>query len=165
MPGGVPRAHYAGLMQGFGALGGSEFKRRRGLIDLSFRNQGITFTVYGDAQGTERPFPFDPFPRVITASEWERLEAGLLQRVRALNMFLHDIYHGAEIVRDGHIPEALVRGNPNFRKQMQGIDLPFSAYTHIVGCDLIRDAEGTFRVLRTTCAAPAASPICSPTVR
>lgn len=75
-----------------------EFRRRHQLLDLAFRNQGITFTVYGDAQGTERTFPFDPVPRIIPASEWSHIESGLTQRVRALNAFLTDIYSGAQIL-------------------------------------------------------------------
>lgn len=118
------------------------------------RNQGITFTVYGDTQGTERPFPFDPFPRVIPASEWEGLERGLLQRVRALNLFLHDIYHDQEILKEGRIPEVLVKENPNFRARMLGVTLPHGAYTHVVGCDLIRDAEGQYRVLEDNLRSP-----------
>ncbi len=145
--GSAARPHYEALIDGFRALGSSEFRRRRGLIELTLRNQGITFTVYGDDQGTERAFPFDPFPRVIPAGEWETLEAGLLQRVRALNLFLHDIYHDQEILKDGVIPEALVRGNANFRPQMTGVTLPYGAYTHVVGCDLIRGDDGQYRVL------------------
>ncbi len=141
------RPHYEALIDGFRALGSDEFRRRRGLIELTLRNQGITFTVYGDAEGTERPFPFDPFPRVIPAAEWETLERGLIQRVRALNLFLHDLYHDGEILKDGVIPEALVRKNASFRPQMSGVALPHSAYTHVVGCDLIRDGDGQYRVL------------------
>lgn len=135
-------------------MSGPEFRRRRGLIDLTLRNQGITFTVYGDAEGTERPFPFDPFPRVIPAPEWEALERGLLQRVRALNLFLHDLYHGQEIVRAGVVPGGLVTANPNFRPQMVGVTLPYGAYTHVVGCDLIRGADGVYRVLEDNLRSP-----------
>ena len=141
------RPHYEALVKGFQELGGGEFRRRRGLTELTLRNQGITFTVYGDEQGTERAFPFDPFPRVIPAGEWEELEAGLLQRVRALNLFLHDIYHDQEILKDGVIPAALIRNNANFRPQMAGVTLPHGAYTHVVGCDLIRGDDGRYRVL------------------
>jgi uncharacterized circularly permuted ATP-grasp superfamily protein len=151
---GAPRPHYETVIDGFRAYGDAEFKRRRGLIELTLRHQGITFTVYGDAQGTERAFPFDPFPRVIPASEWEELERGLLQRVRALNAFLHDIYHDQEILKEGLIPAALVTGNANFRPQMQGVTLPFGAYTHVVGCDLIRDAAGRYCVLEDNLRSP-----------
>ena len=145
--GSVPREHYSKIISGFDAYGEAEFGRRRALIDLTLRNQGITFTVYGDEAGTERTFPFDPFPRVIPADEWAQLEKGLIQRVRALNLFLEDIYHDQEILKDEIVPEHLVLNNPNYRRQVHGIDVPHRAYTHIVGCDLIRDDRGTYRVL------------------
>lgn len=154
LPDGSARPHYAGLMDGFGALSSAEFRRRRGLVELAFRNQGITFTVYGDAQGTERPFPFDPFPRVIPAPEWARLERGLIQRVRALNLFLGDVYHDQEILKEGRIPATLVNENKNFRRQMQGVTLPYGSYTQVVGCDLIRDADGQYCVLEDNLRSP-----------
>ncbi|MDZ7706033.1 MAG: circularly permuted type 2 ATP-grasp protein [Trueperaceae bacterium] len=141
------RDHYRRIIEGFEAYGAREFDRRRALIDMTFRNQGITFTVYGDQQGTERTFPFDPLPRVIPAAEWAHLERGLTQRVRALNLFLHDIYHDQAILDDEIVPRSLVLNNANFRRAVHDIDLPHNAYTHIVGCDLIRDDEGTYRVL------------------
>lgn len=150
----APRSHYQTVIEGFIAYGESEFQRRRSLIELVFRNQGITFTVYGDERGTERTFPFDPFPRIITASEWTHLEAGLKQRVKAINMFLRDIYHEQEILKDDIIPAELVLQNPNYRKQVKGIDLPHDVYTHIVGCDLIRDAKGSYRVLEDNLRSP-----------
>ena len=153
-PGLKPRPHYEALVDGFRTMGGGEFRRRRGLIDLTLRNQGITFTVYGDEQGTERAFPFDPFPRVIPGREWEELERGLLQRVRALNLFLHDLYHKQEIIKDGVVPSDLVYTNPSFRPQMVGVSLPFGAYTHVVGCDLIRGADGVYRVLEDNLRSP-----------
>lgn len=151
---GSPRPHYAGLVAGFNAYGSHEFRRRRALIDLTLRNQGITFTVYGDAQGTERTFPFDPFPRVIPAHEWAHLEAGLIQRVRALNLFLRDIYFEQEILKDERVPRHLVLKHPHFRPQMRGVALPYGAYTHVVGCDLIRDEAGTYRVLEDNLRSP-----------
>ncbi len=150
----TPRSPYTTVVDGYGMYSPAEFKRRRALIELTLRQQGITFTVYGDAQGTERAFPFDPFPRVISASEWAHLERGLLQRVRALNLFLEDIYHEADILNDEIIPRELVTNNPNYREQMKGVSLAFGAYTHVVGCDLIRDGEGTFRVLEDNLRSP-----------
>jgi uncharacterized circularly permuted ATP-grasp superfamily protein len=149
-----PRAHYRKLVRQFEQYGESEFGRRRALIDLTFRNQGITFTVYGDQRGTERTFPFDPFPRLLTAEEWRHLEAGLKQRVKALNLFLADVYGEQQIVRDGVVPERLVRENPHYRTQVRGVKVPFGAYTQVVGCDLIRDEEGTFRVLEDNLRVP-----------
>ncbi len=148
------KAHYQKILDMFASYGHTEFQRRRALVDLMFRNQGITFTVYGDEKGTERAFPFDPVPRVISAREWEHLEHGLRQRVRALNLFLKDIYSGQEILKDEIIPASLVLNNPNFRKQVHGVELAHNVYTHIVGCDLIRDDEGTYRVLEDNCRTP-----------
>src|SRR6266404_2101191 len=87
------RRHYAKFVQRFGTVGPDEFNRKRESIDLAFLRQGITFNVYGDSQGTERIFPFDLVPRIIPAAEWEHIEVGLVQRITALNLFLHDIYH------------------------------------------------------------------------
>lgn len=148
------RAQYSAIVGTFEAYGNSEFQRRRSLTEIVFLHQGITFTVYGDERGTERTFPFDPFPRIITAAQWAHLETGLTQRVRALNLFLKDIYGEAEILNDEIIPRALVEENANFRRQVRGIDLPHDAYTHIVGCDLIRDAKGEFRVLEDNLRCP-----------
>jgi uncharacterized circularly permuted ATP-grasp superfamily protein len=148
------RPHYQKIFASFAQYGTSEFQRRRALIDLVFRNQGITFTVYGDSAGTERTFPFDPVPRIITGQEWATLERGLVQRVKALNLFLKDIYGDRCILRDGLIPETLVDTNPNYRRQMQGVTLPHDTYTHVVGCDLIRDETGAFRVLEDNLRSP-----------
>jgi uncharacterized circularly permuted ATP-grasp superfamily protein len=148
------RPQYQQILEMFESYGETEFQRRRALVDLMFRNQGITFTVYGDDKGTERAFPFDPVPRVISSEEWAHLERGLRQRVKALNLFLKDIYSGQEILKDEIIPSSLVLSNPNFRRQVHGVRLPHDVYTHIVGCDLIRDDEGTYRVLEDNCRTP-----------
>jgi uncharacterized circularly permuted ATP-grasp superfamily protein len=148
------RPHYGRVLEMFESYGETEFQRRRALVDLMFRNQGITFTVYGDERGTEKIFPFDPVPRIITAEEWEHLEKGLKQRVKALNLFLEDIYSEQQILKDCIIPTPLVLGNPNFRRQVHGVRLPHNVYTHIVGCDLIRDDKGTYRVLEDNCRTP-----------
>src|SRR5262245_9358348 len=145
-PDGSPRAHYADIVQRIGSLSPVEFGRRRALADLTFRNQGITFTVYGDESGTERTFPFDLFPRVIPADEWATIEAGLIQRVRALNLFLRDIYHEAKVLHDRVIHRRLVLGNSAFRREVHGIALPHHVYTHVSGIDLIRDEEGRYLV-------------------
>jgi len=153
-PDGSPRPHYADIVQRIGSLSPVEFGRRRALADLTFRNQGITFTVYGDESGTERTFPFDLCPRVIPAGEWARLEAGLIQRVRALNLFLRDIYHEARILDDGVIPRGLVLGNSNFRRQVHGIKLPHDVYTHVSGIDIIRGEDGRYMVLEDNLRTP-----------
>ncbi|MBB5235408.1 circularly permuted type 2 ATP-grasp protein [Deinococcus budaensis] len=153
-PGGAVRPHYQGVQSYISARGVPEFSRRHAMLDLAFRHQGITFTVYGDAQGTERTFPFDPVPRVIPASEWRGVEAGLTQRVRALNAFLADIYGPAEILRDGVIPAELVYTSAHFRREVHGLKVPGGIYTHIVGTDLIRDESGQYLVLEDNLRSP-----------
>lgn len=122
--------------------------------DLSFRRVGITFSVAGDAAGTERLIPFDLIPRVIPSDEWRRLEAGLKQRVRALNMFIHDIYHGHDIVRAGIIPAEHVFLNSQYRPEMQDIDVAEHIYSHIAGIDLVRAGQGEFYVLEDNLRVP-----------
>ena len=151
---GSPRPHYQRVIEGLAAYNKEAFYKRRALIDLMMRQQGVTFTVYSDAKGVERTFPFDPFPRIIPAREWAQLETGLKQRVRAINLFLHDIYHEQAILKEGVIPRALVEQNPNYRPEMLGVDVPRGAYTHIVGTDLIRDAEGNYLVLEDNLRSP-----------
>lgn len=153
-PQGAVRPHYQGVQSYIAARGVPEFSRRHAMLDLAFRHQGITFTVYGDAQGTERTFPFDPVPRVIPASEWRNVEAGLTQRVRALNAFLADIYGPAEILRDGVIPAELVYTSAHFRREVHGVKVPGGIYTHIVGTDLIRDESGQYLVLEDNLRSP-----------
>jgi uncharacterized circularly permuted ATP-grasp superfamily protein len=151
---GAPRAHYARVLERLEALGRPEFERRRTLSDLSFRNQGITFTVYGDTEGTERTFPFDPVPRIIPAQEWAHLEKGLTQRVLALNAFLRDVYGKGEILNDGVVPRELVLSASHFRREVHGVNLPHGLYTHVVGSDLIRDEHGTYMVLEDNLRTP-----------
>lgn len=153
-PDGRARDHYAPLLAALDDYGDAEFGRRRALIELLFRTQGITFTVYGDDQGTERTFPFDPVPRVIPAPEWSVLEHGLRQRVRALNLFLEDVYGERQAVADGVIPERLVTGNPAYRDAVRGVRPRHGTFTHVVGCDLIRDADGVYRVLEDNLRSP-----------
>lgn len=122
--------------------------------ELLFRRMGITFLVYGRGGSNERLIPFDVIPRVFTAPEWDLLSRGSIQRVRALNMFLHDIYHGAEIVRAGKIPADLVFNNDYFQIQMHGLDVPGGVYAHIAGIDLVRVSESEFYVLEDNLRAP-----------
>jgi uncharacterized circularly permuted ATP-grasp superfamily protein len=122
--------------------------------ELLFRRLGITFAVYGEAAGAERVIPFDVVPRIFGALEWSRLEAGLKQRVRALNAFLHDIYHDQEIIKAGVIPAEQVLGNTLYRPEMQGIDLPNQVYANIAGIDLVRVAENDFYVLEDNLRTP-----------
>jgi len=116
-------------------------------LERTFLKQGVTFTVYSDGQGTERIFPFDPFPRIIPAQDWAVIDAGLRQRIKALNMFLKDIYSDRDILKKGVIPEELVKTSVHNRSEFSGLKLPHDTYIHICGTDLIRDANGTYCVL------------------
>ncbi len=144
---GEVRPHYRQILERFGAMTGPEVQRKHDLAVQTFLNQGITFTVYNDNQGTERIFPFDPIPRIIPYSEWEHVERGLVQRIRALNLFLHDIYHEQRIIKEGIVPEDVVLSGKHFRPEFMGFDVPRDIYIHICGSDLIRDRDGTYYVL------------------
>src|SRR5204862_3866305 len=120
---------------------------RRQEAELLFRRIGITFAVYGDAEAQERLIPFDVIPRIMSAKEWAILEKGLKQRVRALNMFLRDIYHGREVLRANIIPDDLIFQNPVFRPEMNGQNVPHDVYVHIAGIDIVRVNAEDFIVL------------------
>jgi len=126
----------------------------RTAAQVLFHRVGITFAVNGDATGAERLIPFDILPHVIPADEWRTLQAGLKQRVRALNMFLHDVYHDAEIVRAGKIPTHKVFDNAQYRIEMRGLDLPNKVYAHIAGIDLVRAGRGEYYVLEDNLRTP-----------
>jgi len=152
---GQPRPHYEEVFSALAALTTSEFEERRRLADLSFLLQGITFTVYSDGRGTERLFPFDLIPRVIPRSQWDRLEAGLSQRVMALNLFLQDVYGPQRILKDGKIPRSLVFSCQHYQRQMSGVQVPRGIYTHISGIDLVRDTKtGDYLVLEDNVRTP-----------
>ncbi len=119
-----------------------------------FMSQGITFTVYSSGEGIEKIFPFDIIPRIITMEEWSMIESGLKQRLKALNVFLKDIYHKQFILHDGIIPAQLIYSCPNFLREMMNVDVPFDIYTHISGVDLIRDHDGKFYVLEDNLRTP-----------
>ena len=144
---GVVRPHYQELLERFAELADGDIERRQALATDTFLNQGVTFTVYSDNQGTERIFPFDLIPRIIPHREWEHVERGLVQRIQALNLFLHDLYHEQHIIREGLIPEEVVLSGRHFRKEFVGFDVPKNIYIHICGSDLIRDQEGNYLVL------------------
>ena len=115
---------------------------------------GITFNVYGDSAGTERIFPFDLVPRILAAAEWQRIEQGLKQRIRALNLFLDDIYHDQTIVTDGVIPREIISTASSFRKQCVGLNPPDGVWCHITGTDLVRDGDGQIYVLEDNMRCP-----------
>ncbi|HEY5035917.1 MAG TPA: circularly permuted type 2 ATP-grasp protein [Chthoniobacterales bacterium] len=151
---GVARPHYSRLLERFKEMGAADFARKRQLAATSFLQQGVTFTVYNDDEGTERIFPFDLIPRIIPAREWDLLERGLVQRITALNLFLHDIYHGQSILRDGVIPKRIVWEATNFRPEFMHFDVPRNIYIHICGTDLIRDHDGKYLVLEDNARCP-----------
>jgi len=136
------------------AIGLETLRARAARAENDLINLGITFTVYSEATTIDRILPFDCLPRIITASEWARLEAGVKQRVQALNLFLHDIYHDRRIIADGVVPAPLVLGNANYRPEMEGFPVRFGTYVHICGIDIVRDLDGTFRVLEDNARTP-----------
>jgi uncharacterized circularly permuted ATP-grasp superfamily protein len=151
---GVPRPHCERLHAVLASFGPDEFRRRCALADVSLMHQGITFTVYGDQRGVERPWPLDLIPRILPAAEWGRLERGLKQRIYALNAFLHDVYHEGRILADRVIRRDLVVSARGYRPEMLDVDLPGHLYCHIVGTDLIRDGHGDFLVLEDNLRSP-----------
>lgn len=119
-----------------------------------FMSQGVTFTVYNDNEGIEKIFPFDIVPRIITSTEWERIDSGIKQRLKALNLFIKDIYHDAFILKDGVVPADLIYSCPYFLKEMKGVNVPHDIYVHIAGVDLIRNNDGEFYVLEDNLRTP-----------
>jgi len=138
----LARSHYQQFSTWLAKQGDGYLSARREEADLMFRRVGITFAVYGESGGTERTIPFDIVPRIFPASEWSRLEQGLRQRVTALNMFLHDVYHEQHILKAGVIPKEQVINNAQFRPEMVGVDVPMDIYAHIAGIDIVRATHG-----------------------
>ncbi len=152
---GRPRPHYGQLFERFELLDGMrELLERQQLADQTFLRRGVTFTVYSDERGTEKIFPFDLIPRIIPSDEWSRLEAGLAQRMIALNLFLADIYGDQRILREGIIPREMVETSKHFRREMVGFAAPRGLFVHINGTDLVRDETGTYRVLEDNLRTP-----------
>jgi uncharacterized circularly permuted ATP-grasp superfamily protein len=151
---GAARPHYAGLHERIRDLGIEAIKHRSAMADACFRNQGVTFTVYKDALGVEKIFPFDVLPRIIPADEWAVIEKGLVQRITALNLFCHDIYHQQHILREKIIAPDMIYNAKMFRRQMLGINVPRGIYISICGTDLIRDQNGDYLVLEDNCRTP-----------
>lgn len=151
---GSARPHYRPLIEALGRLSPDDYAQKQVTTDAAFLKQGVTFTVYGDESGTERIFPFDLMPRVIPRSEWDRVEAGLIQRITALNLFLHDIYHGRRIITDGVVPREVVESASHYREAFHGVQVPHNIYIHICGTDLVRDRDGTYFVLEDNARSP-----------
>lgn len=152
---GIPRPHYQALYRTLLESPPEELGKTQQAADLSFLHEGITFTVYGQKEGTERIFPNDLLPRIIPGNEWRVVERGLTQRISALNLFLHDIYHDGHILAAGIVPRDLVYSCRHFRREMRGLDVAREiAYVSVCGTDLIRLPDGTFAVLEDNLRVP-----------
>ncbi len=150
-----PRSHYALLWENIQRAGLDNLTAKAREAHLALNADGVTFTVYSEKeQGLERVWPFDIIPRIIPAGEWNILAAGLKQRIRALNLFLKDLYHDQRILRDGVIPAQLIYQGGDFRREIVGIDPPHGIYTHISGVDIIRDEQGRYLVLEDNLRTP-----------
>jgi uncharacterized circularly permuted ATP-grasp superfamily protein len=151
---GRARAAFAKVAEHFAALTGPDLARAQALAELTLLHQGVTFSVYSDSRGTEKIFPFCLIPRMVAASDWARLERGIVQRMTALQLFLDDVYGEQKIMRDGRVPGELVTGAAGFRPMLRGIKPSGGVRIHIAGIDLIRDPEGTWRVLEDNLRTP-----------
>jgi uncharacterized circularly permuted ATP-grasp superfamily protein len=151
---GQPRRHCRQYYEWLREQPPEQLARKRTEADALFHRVGITFAVYGENEGTERLIPFDIVPRILPAQEWQRLERGLKQRVSALNAFLADVYHGQRILKSRLLPPEQILCNPQYRPEMQGVQLPGGIYTHISGVDIVRDHDGTLCVLEDNLRVP-----------
>jgi uncharacterized circularly permuted ATP-grasp superfamily protein len=151
---GTVRSHYQALADWIATTPLDRIKQMREAANMLFHRVGITFAVYGEDAGAERLIPFDMLPHIIPASEWRLLERGLKQRVRALNMYLHDVYHDQEILRAGKIPAERINGNKLFKQEMVGVDVPGGIYAHVAGIDLVRAGAGEYYVLEDNLRTP-----------
>jgi uncharacterized circularly permuted ATP-grasp superfamily protein len=148
------RKQYKGVNSFLRSTALEELQKKEELAKRLFMSQGVTFTVYSSGEGIEKIFPFDIIPRIITASEWDFIEKGLKQRLKALNLFLKDIYSDQFILKDGIIPVSLIYTCPHYLREMHGLNVPYDIYVHIAGIDLIRDNDGTFYVLEDNLRTP-----------
>ena len=151
---GRPRPGAARLVETINALPPGELGRRQTAIERALLRMGITFAVYGDADGTEKIFPFDIVPRIVAAAEWSRIESGLVQRIRALNLFIDDVYHDQRVVKDGVLPAEILAKAKSFRAVCRGLDPPRGIWCHITGTDLVRHDDGTVYVLEDNLRCP-----------
>ena len=151
---GQPRPGYRRLFEHLNRLGPAELTRRQDLATQMFLNHGITFAVYPDEQGTEKVFPFDVIPRVIPAQTWQRLEAGLKQRLAALNLFLDDVYTRKLILKQRAIPPEIVLSSSLYMREIEGLHVPHGIHCHVAGIDLVRDGTGDFSVLEDNLRTP-----------
>ncbi len=149
-----PRPPYAVMHRSVLSLSPEELRRRQQAADLSFLHQGITFTVYGRDEGTERVFPYDLMPRIITGSEWATIERGLTQRIMALNLFLKDLYGPGKVLADGIVPKRLILSCKHYRRETRGLSVPRDVYVSVAGTDLVRVDDGSFAVLEDNLRVP-----------
>ena len=154
LPSGDPRPAAAGLVSQLGALGPAGLRARQDAAEKLIREMGVTFTVYSEGRNIDRAWPFDIVPRTLPLSEWKRTERGLVQRLRALNLFLDDVYHEQKIVKDGRFPAELIRTSKSYLPACAGIDPAHGVWAHICGSDLVRDADGTLYVLEDNLRVP-----------
>jgi uncharacterized circularly permuted ATP-grasp superfamily protein len=150
----TPRQAAQELIRQINSLSSGELKQRQEAIERALLRMGITFTVYGDEQGTEKIFPFDILPRIVEAVEWGHIEAGLKQRIRTLNLFINDVYHDQQIIKDGIIPADMLAKAKSFREQCRGLRPPHGIWCHITGTDLIRHSDGAIYVLEDNLRCP-----------
>ena len=153
LPDGEPREHARRLYNALSRLSADELNSIQGRVNRTFANESISFTVYGDAEAEERIIPVDAIPRVLSAADWQKVDAGLTQRVRALNYFLEDVYGEARIIDDGVIPEDLVRECPHYREEMRDFSPPNGIWVAVCGTDVVRTNDG-FRVLEDNLRVP-----------
>lgn len=151
---GQVRAHYRAFVDWLESTPPERVAQKRAEADTLFHRVGITFAVYGEEAGTERLIPFDIVPRILPAGEWKSLSAGLRQRVKALNLFLNDVYHEQTILKAERIPPELILKNQQYRPEMQGVDVPSEIYAHIAGVDIVRAGQGEFYVLEDNLRVP-----------
>jgi uncharacterized circularly permuted ATP-grasp superfamily protein len=154
-PGGVPHPEMVPLVSELARIGPEQLAAAGRRRDATFMQQGITFDATGeDGPVKDRPFPLDLVPRVIPGSEWTHIKRGLAQRIRALNHFVDDVYHGREIVRDGIVPWKLIVSRSHFARAVHGIRPPGGVYCHVAGCDMVRDSDGSWKVLEDNVRTP-----------
>lgn len=151
---GKPRPGADALCDFFAALPADELDARHRAVDAAIMAAGITFTVYSEAGNIDRAWPFDVVPRILAKAEWDRIEAGLKQRLKALNLFIDDLYHAQKIVKDGVLPADVLADSKNFRPACVGANPPFGVWAHVCGTDLVRDADGTVYVLEDNLRVP-----------
>jgi len=151
---GKPRPHARLLLEIVESLSDGQLLRYKQAAERMLLQMGITFNVYGDTAGTERIFPFDLIPRIVPAAEWDTIERGLKQRVRALNAFIDDIYHERRILKDGVIPSDVILSAASYRKQCHGLNPPWRVWCHVTGTDLVRDRDGQYYVLEDNLRVP-----------